>query len=154
MRKHMLVGVGALLLIIVAAGGGFFIGTSVGQARAEAARQQGMRDRFAGQSGTSPRAPGGPQGEAAGGPRMGGGGTMGTIAAIEDGTLTITTQEGDVRVLATDTTLVEKYLSVSVDQLAVGEQVIVSGSSGEDGSVTARSIRVMQASPPQRMDQP
>ncbi|MBN1400364.1 MAG: hypothetical protein JXA74_05985 [Anaerolineae bacterium] len=148
MRKRVLVGAGVLLLIIAAAAGGFFVGTLVGEARAEAARQQAARDRPAGWVGAFPRTPGAPQGGTEGGPRMGGGGAMGTIAAIEGNALTLATQGGDVRVIATDTTLVEKYLSVGVDQLAVGEQVIVSGSQGDDGSLTARSIRVMQASLP------
>jgi hypothetical protein len=154
MRKWILIGVGALLLTIIAAGGGFFIGTSVGQTRAEAARQQAGRDRFGGQQqGAFPRASQVPQPGAQGGPRMGGG-VMGTIAAIEDNALTVTTQEGDVRVLATDTTLVEKYVSVGVGQLAVGEQVIVSGSPSDDGTITARSIQVPRASALQRPDQP
>jgi hypothetical protein len=38
-----------------------------------------------------------------------------------------------------DTTLVEKYTTASVGDLKVGEQVIVSGSQNDDGSVTARS---------------
>jgi len=33
---------------------------------------------------------------------------------------------------------------VSVEELAIGEQVMVSGSPNDDGSVTARSIRTLQ----------
>jgi len=66
---------------------------------------------------------------------------MGTIEAIEGDTLVVSTEEGEIRVQTTDTTLIEKYTSVGVEDLAVGEQVVVSGSQNDDGSITARSIR-------------
>ena len=49
-----------------------------------------------------------------------------------------------------DTTLIEKTMSVSVGDLKVGERVMVSGSKNDDGSYTARSIqsRARGCSPP------
>ena len=71
----------------------------------------------------------------------GGGGVVGTIASIEGNTLTLTTQDGaTVRVQASDTTLVERNVSGTVGDLAPGEQVVVAGTTNDDGSVTARSI--------------
>ena len=45
----------------------------------------------------------------------------------------------------TDTTLIEKNASVTVADLTTGETVIVSGTPGSDGSITARSVQVAQA---------
>jgi hypothetical protein len=45
---------------------------------------------------------------------------------------------------ATDTTLIEKYMTVGVADLQAGERVVVSGSQNDDGSVTARSIQSMR----------
>ena len=70
-----------------------------------------------------------------------GGGMMGTIEAIEDNTLTLSTDSTTIRVLTAETTLIQKTMNVSVGDLEVGEQVVVSGSENEDGSLTARSIR-------------
>ena len=83
-----------------------------------------------------------------------GGGIMGQIEAVEGDALRVTTQEGSIRVLTTSTTLIEKYVSVGVDQLEIGEQVIVSGSRSDDGDITARSIQVPSLSAGQRSDQP
>jgi len=69
---------------------------------------------------------------------------MGTIEEVEGDTLILSTQEGTIRVQTTDTTLIEKYESVQVGSLEVGEQVIVSGAENSDGSLTARSIRSLQ----------
>jgi len=73
-----------------------------------------------------------------------GGGTMGTIEGIEGDGLVISTEEGTIRVQTTETTLIEKSMTVKVGDLEVGESVVVSGSRNDDGSLTARSIRSMQ----------
>ena len=73
------------------------------------------------------------------------GGTFGTIESIEGGVITVKTQTGTVKVKTTDTTLIDKQMAVTVQDLKVGEQVTVSGSQNTDGSTTARSIRVMTA---------
>lgn len=141
MSKRVLVGLGILVLVILVAGGSFFAGTAVGQSQA---RQSLFQGRFGGQGGQFQRPdrtpqPGGP----AGGARLGGG-MMGTIKSVEGDTLVVTTTEGDTQVHATDTTLIEKYTTVGVGDLEVGERVVVSGSQNDDGSVTARSIQSMR----------
>jgi uncharacterized protein Veg len=72
---------------------------------------------------------------------------MGTIEAVEGDTLVVTTQEGTIRVQATDTTLIEKYTAVTIGDLEASEGVVVSGTRQDDGSYTARSIRVLQVPP-------
>jgi len=72
---------------------------------------------------------------------------MGTIEAVEGDTLIVTTQEGEISVQTTDTTMIEKYTTVAISDLEVGEGVVVSGTRQDDGSYTARSIRVLQLPP-------
>ena len=151
--KKIVVVIGALLVIVAVGGGSFWAGMKVEENRViqnpasffQRFREQGGQ--FSGQFGTPPAgfpgAVGTPQpgGEAG---RMGGG-IMGTIKAVEGDTLVVTTEEGEVRVQTTDTTLIEKNMAVDVGNLEVGEQVVVSGSRNDDGSVTARSIRISTA---------
>ena len=92
----------------------------------------------------APQAVGGiamPGGGASGAPVVGATGALGTVASIEGNTLTLTTPDGaTVTVHASDTTLVERNVSGTVADLAIGEQVTVAGPKNEDGSITARSI--------------
>jgi len=81
----------------------------------------------------------------AGGAVMFGGGAFGQIESIEDGLIIVRTDSATMKVRATDTTLIEKLMSVEVDELKVGDQITVSGSQGDDGVTTARSIRVLSA---------
>ena len=163
--KNVLLAIGAIVLIAGAAVGGYFYGTS--QASSDVAgvgfdmsqmesgqfprgqfdpnemteeQLQQMQERFAGQGGGRQ---GGAGQDAAGGPELFGGGNMGTIESIENGVITVRTDDAAIQVVTTDTTLIEKLMSVTVDDLQVGEQVAVSGSENDDGTTTARSIRVM-----------
>lgn len=145
MNKRILIGLGILVLVILAAGGGFTYGTSVGEARANQARQQLFRERFRGQSGQFPGPFQTPQPGQESGERLRGS-ILGTIEAVEDDVLVISTQEGTLRVRTTDTTLIEKYQPVGVEELETGERVVISGSRNDDGSVTARSIRTLRQS--------
>lgn len=140
MNKRVLIGLGILLLVILAAGGGFFAGTAVAQSRA---RQGFFQRQFGGQGGQFQRPARTPQPGQGGGARLGGG-IVGTIKTVEGDTLVITTQEGETQVHATDTTLIEKYMTVAVGDLKVGERVVVSGSQNDDGSVTARTIQSLR----------
>jgi hypothetical protein len=140
MNKQVLIGLGILVLVILAAGGGFYAGTVTAQDRM---RQGFSRGQFGDQSGQFQRPARTPQPGQAGNTRPDGG-TMGTIKTIEGDTIVVTTQDGDVQVHATDTTLIEKYMTVGVADLQAGERVVVSGSQNDDGSVTARSIQSMR----------
>jgi hypothetical protein len=143
MDKRVLTGLGILALVILASGGAFYYGTSVGEAQASQARQSLFRQGMRGQGGQFQGGFAAGPPDQADGARMGGG-TLGTVEAIEDNILVVNTQEGVLQVRVTDTTLIEKYTSVGVDQIEIGEQVMVSGSRNDDDSVTARSIRTLQ----------
>jgi len=74
-------------------------------------------------------------------------GTLGTIEAVEGNMLTLRTNDGSIQVQTSDTTLIEKYSSVNVSDLEMGESILVSGSTNDDGSITARSIQSMRGAP-------
>lgn len=139
----------AVVVVLAVGGGAFFGGTRYERSRILADPsvlfRQGMGRQF-----TGGQFPGGQFGPSAGGtppaPVEGRGGTVGTIASIEGNALTVTKQDGStVRVVTTDSTLIEKSMSVTVADLTVGERVIVSGAASEDGSITARSIQSQRA---------
>jgi len=147
----------AALVLVVVGGGAFYGGMKYGENRAlqdptalfqQMRGQLGQRSQFQGQF---PQ--GLPTSEAGDVRRPTLGGSIGTIQEIQDSTLFINTQEGIIRVLTTDTTFIEKYVSVDLADLDVGEQVMVSGSQNEDGTVTARSVRSMQGMGASFLDQ-
>jgi hypothetical protein len=141
MGKRVMIGLGIAVLVVAAAVGGFFYGNSVGQARANQARQQLAQQRFGGQGGQFPDQTPQPGRGGGAGP---GGGIMGTIEAIEGDTLVVKTQQGTVRVRTSETTFIEKYKAVGLEELETGEQVMVVGSQDESGNITARSIQSLR----------
>jgi hypothetical protein len=132
----------AIVALLLVAGGGFYGGTLYGKSQAQtafAARRQGGLPgaggdgQFTGQGQTGANA------------RLGGQGGMlfGQIEEIGDGVLSITDNNGKLtQVKVTDTTLIEKQASIKLTDLAKGETVMVSGSQGADGTITARSVQV------------
>jgi hypothetical protein len=71
---------------------------------------------------------------------------FGQIEEIGDGVLVVIDNDGKpTQVHVTDTTLIEKNASVPLADLMAGETVIVSGSQGDDGTITARSVQVAPA---------
>ena len=137
MNRTMRIILGIVVVLLVA-GGSFFGGTVYGKAQAQtqlAARRQGVfpgaggNGQFTGQPGANARA-------------GGQGGIFGQIESIADGVLVIKDNNGkQTQVKVTDTTLIEKQAAVKLTDLAIGETVIVSGSQGADGTITARSVQ-------------
>lgn len=144
--KRVTIGLIAIAFLAVVAGGAFWGGMKVGENRVMQNPALFFQQRVRGQSGqfvipfrTPQPGQSGVQGV--------GGGIMGTIEKIEGNTLVVSTEEGTVRVQTTDTTLIEKYMSVNVGDLQAGERVIISGTRNDDGSITARSIQSMRVLP-------
>lgn len=133
----------AVAVLAAAAGGAFWAGTRFGENRVLQDPSGFFQQRGMGQMGGFTRRPGTAQPGQRGIEGMSGG-TMGTIEGIEGDSLVVSTEEGTIRVQTTDTTLIEKSMTVTVSDLEVGEGVVVSGSRNDDGSLTARSIRSMQ----------
>jgi len=159
--KSVLVAIVVVLLVAAAGVGGYFYGqsqcgTDAGIVEFDPSQMQpgqmpggidpsqmteeqkaAMQQRFA---------QGGRTGQGGGGLMAGDvfeGGAMGEITAIEGDVVTVRTEDAAIEVKTTNTTLIEKLMSVTVEDLEVGERVAVSGSEGDDGTTTARSIRVM-----------
>ncbi len=140
--------ISAIVVLAVVAGGSFYGGMVY-------AKSQTQTSATAGPSrGALPAAGGGGQfqfpnrDQQGGGQRLGGqgGALFGEIVEIGDGFMVIKDNNGnEIQVYVTDTTLIEKSASVKLADLATGETVIVSGSRGEDGTITARSVQVAPA---------
>ena len=148
--KTVLIIIGVLVLVVAAAAGGYLYGAAQGSSAARAASAipagatqgtQGQRGQF-GQGQFDPNQTPGANGQQVRGPA--GGGTFGTVESVENDILTVKMQDGSTtQVRVTDTTLIEKMMSVALKDLQKGENVTVSGSKGADGVTTARSIRVI-----------
>jgi hypothetical protein len=134
-----------VLLVAVIAGGSFYGGMVYGknQAQAEFPVPGGAQEMpfGRGQFGTPPA------GQAGTARRQftdtQGGSLFGEIQSIGDGEMTIVDQNGEqVSVHVTDTTLIQKQAEVTLADLEEGETVMISGSRGDDGSITARTLQV------------
>jgi hypothetical protein len=142
--KKVWIGTAAVLLVLAIGGGAFWAGMSYGRSQAGPAGGRFPGEGFGERGGQVP--------DAMMTRRVGrgaatqlGGGVAGTIRAIEGEVLVINASEGTIRVETTDTTLIEKYMAVGVDDLEVDEQVVVLGRRNDDGSITARSIQLLRA---------
>ena len=114
----------------------------------------GLSSRLAALRGSSATSTaGGPSGGAAGGffgrsagGVSGAGATVGQVAYISGSTLYVTTAEGNtVKVTTSKASTVTKTVKAHVKEIHPGETVIVTGSSGPGGAVSAESIRVSEA---------
>ena len=150
MKKVWII-IGAVLLVLAVGGGAFWAGMAFGQSRAVQSGGRPGPEGFREWNGQLP------EGMATRQVRQrddtqAGGNVRGTIQSIEGSTLVIDTGDETITVETTDTTLIEKVMSVGVDDLEIDEQVVVSGRQNDDGSITARSIqplRVQQIGQPQ-----
>jgi hypothetical protein len=134
--------VGVVLVALVGVGG-FYGGMVYGkrQTQTGATATQGAPGMLlnAGQGGALPGATG--QGNA-----RQGGLVAGEIQDIGNGVMTIVDARGkQTQIKVTDTTLIQKPASVTLADLQKGETVMVSGTTGSDGSITARSVQVSVA---------
>ena len=115
---------------------GFFGGMKYGENSAQAAAMA-MRSQFGGAGGRS------------GGARTANGGFVtGQVLSKDAASITLKSKDGSTKiVLYSGTTQVMKSTSGSADDVAVGSQISVQGSSNSDGSVTAQSIQIRPAMP-------
>jgi hypothetical protein len=69
--------------------------------------------------------------------------TSGEIVSVDDQTFTVETQDGDSKiVILSGSTTINTTSEGSVDDLAVGETVMVIGEADDDGTVTATTVSV------------
>lgn len=131
--------VSVIVGIAVIGGGSFYAGMKYGQKNASALRSAGTFSRA--QLGTGAA-------NGAGGVRIargagGGGFTQGTVIAKDDKSITVKIQTGGSKiVLMSATTPLMKTVSGSSSDVTIGTEVIVSGTSNSDGSITAQSVQI------------
>ena len=151
-RRRLLAPVPLALATVLLIACGFIGGVLVekGQTSSSSSSTAGLASRFAalrsGASGTGSSGASGAGAFAAGGFGGAGAATTGTVAYIAGSTLYVTTSEGNtVKVATSAGSSVTKTSKSSVGDIRPGETVVVTGSTGSDGAVTAESIRVGSA---------
>ncbi|HUQ59217.1 hypothetical protein [Lentzea sp.] len=125
---------GVAVLAIVAFVGGVFVQKSFGAGETPT-RQNTAGRQFPGGNGGTP--PSGAQQR----PNGGGRGTIGTIDHVDGTTVYVKTQNGQVvKVSTSDSTKVEISSEGKLADLKAGQQVVVQGQAGSDGTVTGQTI--------------
>jgi hypothetical protein len=80
----------------------------------------------------------------------GGGFLSGTVATVSSESITLNTQDGSSHVvLVTPSTNISKSVSGSLSDVSAGTNVIVSGTTNSDGSLSATLIQLRPAGTPQ-----
>lgn len=129
-----------VVVVVIAVGvGAFFGGRASKGSSAQAATANGQT---AGQAAQFPGS-GGAQNGASGAnvARLRGGFVSGSIIASDDSSITVQTADGSTKiVLISDSTKISKTEDATKSELTTGEDVVVTGTSNEDGSVTATRI--------------
>lgn len=128
-----------IVAVLAVAGAAFYAGTVYGKNQATtsfAARRQGAFQGAVMGQGNQQGA-----GQARAGNML-----FGKIKTVNpDGLVVTDSNNNEITVKVAGTTLIEKNMSVEVTDLAEGETVIISGSRGGDGTITARSLQVAPA---------
>lgn len=144
MKRIIGFSVGALLLAALAAAGGFFYGTTMGEARANSTRDAFLQERGGGDGqfgfGGGGQFEHGEEGQGAGGAARAR--SAGKVIGIEGDTLTLITDEGEIQVLVNGDTILRQTITLTLDDLQPGEQIIVIGDRDPQGNLVARSIQV------------
>lgn len=125
-NKNMMIGV-AIVLVLVA----FFVGKSYGASHAKSATTGTFaRTSFAG----------------AGRTRGAGAFSTGSILSVSGNTLTMSLQSGgsQIVVLGTSTPILKSTVGTTAD-LTAGTNVMITGTTNSDGSLTAQSIQIRPA---------
>lgn len=140
MKKNHVIGV--IVALVVVGGASFYAGTSYAKSGTPARGQfnasftTGAGGTFAGRAGMMGTAT-----------RAGGGFTAGKIISSSNGSISIEQQNGSSTelVLLSPSTQILKQTSGSASDLTDGTEVVVTGTSNSDGSLTASSIQIRPA---------
>ena len=125
--------IGGLVALLVIGGGAFYVGMTYAKSQTPARGQFG-NGQFTG------------NGQLPGGGMRGGmnaGFTAGEIISKDETGITIKMQDGSTKiVLVSSSAQIMKSTTGSTDDLAVGNQVTITGLANSDGSVTAQSVQI------------
>jgi len=140
----------ALVLAAAAAVGGYLYGNKAGEARVQATYQSFFQGR--GISVPGDAASGGPtffqggqtasQGQGQQQSGVGRSGVTGQVTSIEGNTITLTTADGQVKVLVNEQTALRKTTTLTLKDLQTNETVVVMGDRDAQGNLVARSIQL------------
>ncbi len=129
-NKQIITGVVALI-----------VGLGIGYFGAQAMTPARTAGTFAGRTGAA--------GTFTRGGAAGAGLLSGTVAAEDSGSITLDTRDGSSHVvLINPATTVQKSVSGTMSDVAVGSTVVVMGTTNSDGSVSATSVQLRPAMPP------
>jgi hypothetical protein len=131
--------IAVVVVVVIAVGvGAFFGGRATGGPSTQAASANGQAN---GQPGQMPTDGSLPSGTRDGSGSSRGDMISGSIIAADDSSITIKTSDGSSKiVLISDSTSISKTEDASKSDLITGEEVMVTGTSNEDGSVTATRV--------------
>jgi hypothetical protein len=149
-RRRLLTPLTVALAMALTAAGGFLAGVLIekgqGPTTGASGAGGGLASRLAALG--RARAPGseasgGARGAGAGQAAAGAGATAGQVAFIHGGTLYVTTLEGNtIKVTTSPASTVTRSVTGHVADIHPGETVLVTGTPGSGGSISAESIRV------------
>jgi hypothetical protein len=129
----------SIVVAIVVGSGAFYGGILYGKNQTASARQQRLIGQL-GQGGQFNR-----QGRAG---QAGGGLANGDIIAKDDKSITIKLRDGGSKIVfLSGSTEIMKSVDGAVSDLSVGQSVMVSGSTNNDGSITAQAVQLRPAMP-------
>jgi len=142
MNKKKIFAIG-IVVVIIAGGAGFYGGMKYQQSVVAGQRSQAARQFGANASANIPgRRVDGQTGQNF---------TSGEIIAKDDKSITIKLRAGGSKIIFfSDTTKIAKTTDGSSADLKIGENVVVTGNSNSDGSVTANSIQLQPSAPAQQ----
>ena len=136
-----------VVVMLVVAGVAFYGGMTYGASKsAQSQSAQGGRNGGGGFGGGQ-RGAGGGQGQGQGQAGANAGGfASGQITAKDDTSITVKMRDGSSKIVFySGSTGIDKSVSGATSDLSVGQQVMVSGKSSPDGSVTAQTIQIRPA---------
>ncbi len=136
-KKHIII---VAVIVIVAAGGGFFGGMKYQQNKLTASFKSGN---FAAGARTGMFPQGANGARRTGGAGMGGQFITGQVISKDDKSITVKVGDtGSKIIFYSGSTAFAKTTSGTADDIVVGKEIMASGTSNSDGSVTAQNIQI------------
>lgn len=135
-----------IIITVIIAAGSFFGGMQYQKSKTNSFRPSFGNGTMP--SGTPPTGMGGgPNGNSYGNGNGKGGGTVGTIVSVGNDSLIVKDSSGNTKtVYYSDSTKVTQNQETTKDKLAKDAQVMISGETNDDKSVTASTIQIMPSS--------